>query len=890
MSPSSVRPTYRPLGANEQVAGTLVLRDGSTLSLLRSLPEDTERIGGFLDRLSEEDRTAVRGGLGGDPDRTTEMFLVARGETGDQVLGLGAYRVLDGGRVARMTLAVLPEVRNLGVASLLVERLAVLAAQMGVDELRGTVPAGDERLAGLLERAGFHQEGPEWVRATRDPEHEGEGVGRRVYTAASLHTLFHPRSVAVIGASRDPSAVGHRILTSLVRSGFEGPVYPVNPSADHVGSIQAWPSIGAIGRPVDLAVIAVPASRVLGVVEACAEAGVRGLVMITAGFAETGEEGAGRQRELLELVRRRGMRMIGPNCLGLVQTDPAVRLNASFAPEMPPRGRVALSSQSGALGVAIIALAKELGLGLSTFVSVGNKADVSGNDLLEYWEEDADTDVILFYLEAFGNPRRFARIARRVGRRKPIVAVKAGRTEAGSKAASSHTAALTAADTAVQALFDQTGILRADTLEEMFGIARALVDQPLPRGPRVAIVTNAGGPAILCADALEAAGLEVKALSDETQAALRQFLPAEASPHNPVDMIASAGPDHYRRAVEAVLSDPAVDALVVIYTPVGMFETDAVGRGVAEGLLAAREKTGIDKPVLGNLVGEKAALMRIAYQGVTVPVYPFPETIGRVLAKITRYATWRRRDPGVFSEFEDQDLDAAQAVCRRALEDRGEGWLSAEEAVEVCEAAGLRMAGGGVARSAEDAARIAGKIGFPVAVKLVSLEISHKTDIGGVVLGLQSPDEVQEAFRDIRRRLVARGQGDAMQGVLVQPMLTGTEVMIGVQVDPSFGPLVAFGLGGVHVEILRDVAFRVVPLTDHDAAAMVRGIRGFRLLQGYRGHPAADLPALEEALRRVSHLVERVPEIGELDMNPLFALAPGEGYRVVDIRIRVRGA
>ena len=706
--------------------------------------------------------------------------------------------------------------------------------------------------------------------------------------ATSLSSLLRPRSVAVVGASREPGSVGFRILDALVRARFNGPVYPVNPKATHVASIRAHPSVEAIGDRVDLAVIAVPASIVPDVVEDCARAGVRALVVITAGFAEIAGEGAARQAALLDQVRRHGMTMVGPNCLGVLHTHPEVRLNASFAPHMPPRGSVGLCSQSGALGVAIIALARRIGLGLSSFVSIGNKADVTANDLLAWWEQDETTNVILFYLESFGDPRRFARIARRVGRKKPIVVVKAGRTEAGGRAASSHTAALVATETAVEALFEQTGILRAETLEEMFGLARALTQQPLPRGRRVAVVTNAGGPGILCVDALEASGLVVPKLGDETREALDGFLPSAASSANPVDMIASAGPREFRKAVEVLLRSDDVDALVVLYTPAGMFVTENVAESVIEGVAAARE-AGIDeKPVYVSVVGDETETYAVAGERETLPAYRFPEEIGRVLGKIVDYAEWRAADPGLFVEYPDQRLDEARAAVAEALAERGSGWLSIDEARRVLDAAGLTIAPGGVATDADDAAAIAERVGFPVAVKLASLELVHKTEIGGVVLDLHDGEAVRGAYAAIERRLADMGRSDAMQGALVQPMLRGAaEVMIGVDQDLVFGPLVAFGLGGVHVEILRDVAFRVAPLSDRDASAMVQAIRGYPLLEGYRGHAAADIAALEDALCRISRLVEWVPEIAEIDLNPIFALEPGEGYRIVDARIRV---
>lgn len=704
-----------------------------------------------------------------------------------------------------------------------------------------------------------------------------------------LDALFFPRSVAVVGASRDPQAVGHRIVTALLHAGFQGAIYPVNPSADAIAGVPAHPSLASVGRPVDLAVIAVPAARVPAAVDDCAEAGVRALVVVTAGYAEVGPEGARRQASLVGQAKAHGMRLVGPNCLGVIQTDPNVRMNATFAPDMPPPGRVAFCSQSGALGVAIIALAREIGLGMSTFVSIGNRADVSGNDLLEYWESDESTDVMLYYLESFGDPRRFARLARRVGLQKPIVVVKSGRSEAGRRAASSHTAALTSPDTAVEALVRQAGIIRADTLEEMFHLARVLVHQPLPEGRRVGVVTNAGGPAILCVDALQTAGLEVPELGADVKDTLAGFLPAEASFRNPVDMIAAAGPEEYRRAVSVLLADDGIDALVVLHTPVGVHSPEAMARAVCDGIDEARGRGGADKPVVASIVGSGLRTYELrSGKGEIVPVFLFPEEIGATLGKIARYAEWRAAPPGDYRTFDDPALGPAREICRRALETRGPGWLGVAEARAVLEAAGIVTTPGGVAVSADEAARLADDVGYPVALKLASTGLVHKTEVGGVRLGLEDAEAVRTAFREMRQRLADEGRADDIEGALVQPMLTGAaEIMIGAQADRSFGHILAFGLGGIHVEILRDVSFRVAPLTDLDAEQMLRDIRGFRLLEGYRGHPAADVASLEEALQRVSRLVEAVPEIEEMDLNPIFALEPGQGYRVADVRIAV---
>jgi acyl-CoA synthetase (NDP forming) len=705
---------------------------------------------------------------------------------------------------------------------------------------------------------------------------------------ASLRAFFRPSSVAVIGASRDAGGIGRRLLDSVIDGGFRGPIYPVNPRAAEVAGLRCYPSARELPEAVDLALVAVPRDAVLAVVDDCAALGVRALVVVSAGFAEAGEDGRDLQRLLAQRVRRHGLRLVGPNCLGVLTTDPAVRLDATFIPLRPPPGCVAMSSDSGALGLALLGTAARLGLGISSFVSVGNRADVSSNDLLEYWEGDDPTGVVLLYLESFGNPRRFARIARRVARRKPVVAVKAGRTPAGRRAAGSHTAALAASDVAVEALFHQTGVIRAEALEQMIDLALALGLQPLPRGRRVAVVTNAGGPAILCADACEAGGLRLPPLSAPTRARLAAFLPAAAATANPIDLIASATPEQFRRAVEVVLGSGEFDALVVIYVAVDPLAGGAVAAAVGEGITAARRATGSEVPVLACWMPELAPRTLRLADDLLVPCFPYPEAAGQVLGKVAAYAEWRARPPGTVPEFADIDPDRARRLCRAALARQGPGWLTTEETRAVLGAMGLPVAPGGVARTADEAAAVARGLGFPVAVKLASHEIVHKTEIGAVRLHLDGEPAVRRAFEEIRARLKSEGRLAAMEGVLVQPMVTGgTEVMVGVTQDPLFGPLIAVGLGGVHVEILGDVCFRVTPLTDADAAEMVRSIRSYRLFEGYRGHPAADVAAIEEVLLRVSRLVEEVHEVRELDLNPLFALPPGQGCRIVDARVRV---
>ncbi len=714
---------------------------------------------------------------------------------------------------------------------------------------------------------------------------------------AGLDAIFRPRSVAVIGASRRPGSIGAAIFRNLLEHGFEGPVYPVNPSAHVVQSVLAYPSVGAIPGEVDLAIIAIPARDTLAAVEECGRKGVRGVVVITAGFKETGPEGTERELALRDTARKYGMRMVGPNCLGVLNTEKGISLDATFAPAWPPAGPVAFSSQSGALGLAILETAGALGLGISHFASVGNKADVSGNDLLEYWERDPGTGVILLYLESFGNPRRFTQIARRVARSKPIAAVKSGRTRSGARAASSHTGSLAGADNAVDALCHQSGVIRTDTIEELFDVAMLLATQPLPKGARVGILTNAGGPAIMASDACEFQGLEMPGLTNATMTALRVFLPPEASVKNPVDMIASAAPASFEMSVQLMLADPNLDALLVIYVPPLVTTPIEVATAIVRGAKAAAvELTArgeAPKPVLSCFMGAHGVPegLRSLQEG-HIPSYPFPESAAKALARTVRYARWRTQPEGREVHFDDIDLGSARAVVQSALHRAEPGqsaWLSPEETRALLAAAGIPGVPTVPAATAGEAAQAATRMGFPVAVKLASRTLTHKTEVGGVTLDLANEAEVRRAFAEIGRKLDEKGLRDQMDGVTVQPMVSdGVEAIVGMTHDPSFGPVLMFGLGGVYVELLRDVTFRVHPVTDRDAAEMVRAVRGAKLLDGWRGAPPADTAALEEAILRLSQLVGDIPEIVELDLNPLKVLPRGKGCMAVDARVAVR--
>ena len=649
-------------------------------------------------------------------------------------------------------------------------------------------------------------------------------------------------------------------------------------------SVRAWPDIRQVPGPVDLAVIALPRDKVLPVAEACIEHGVKGIVVITAGFKEIGGEGAALEAALVEKIRAAGVRLVGPNCLGVVSTDPDTLLDATFAPTFPPAGNVAVASQSGALGVAMLDYARDLNIGVSDFVSMGNKADVSGNDLLAWWGDDPRTRVVLLYLESFGNPLKFVRTARRVTRTKPVVAVKSGRSSRGLLAASSHTGSLAGADRAVQALVDETGLIRVDTVEELFDMAAFLAHQPVPRGRRVGILSNAGGPGILATDACEANGLLVPDLPAALGDALQAFLPPEASVKNPVDMIASATPEAYEEATRLMLESDALDALIVLFVPPIVTDPEAVGKAIA------RASLGIDKPVISCFMGRHGVPRALAaIKRAHIPSYAFPESAVRVMSRATRYGEWLAREEGTLPALSGFDAGAACGILTAARERLGgSGWLTQEEVAGVLAAAGIASPPARVATSSGEAAGAARALGFPAVLKLVADGVEHKTDVGGVQLNLRNETDVFDAYERIAAALKEKVPDAVMRGVLVQPMVeSGVEVIVGLVRDPAYGPLVMFGLGGIHVELLEDVRFRIPPLTDRAAAELVRSVQGFPLLDGWRGAPRADIPALEALLCRVGALADSCPAIVEMDLNPVKVLAAGQGCIAVDARIRV---
>lgn len=684
----------------------------------------------------------------------------------------------------------------------------------------------------------------------------------------TLDAILAPRSIAVIGASRSPNTIGHQIIANLIRYGYTGTVYPVNPHASAVSTIRAWPSVRDIPDPVDLAIVSVPKALVPKVTEECGGKGVKGIVVISAGFREVGGDGIERERQLVGICRQYGMRLVGPNCLGVLNADPAVSMNATFAPSMPPFGRVGFVSQSGALGLSVLDYAQEYGIGIAQFVSVGNKADLSGNDLLQCWEDDSRIGVILMYVENFGNPRRFLEIASRVTRKKPIIVVKSGRSKVGARAASSHTGALAASDLAIDALLAQSGVLRAGSVEELFDLAMAFGGQPLPATRRVAVVTNSGGPGILAADALEAQGMAVAELDSGTVDRLRPLLPEDASLRNPLDLMASASPRGYRAALEALLADPGIDAVMSIFVPpLGVRQED-----IAEAIVTA--KSGQDrKPVLAVLMGRQGLPQgKAELHAVDVPAYIFPESAARSLGAMCRYREWRERPLPVPESFE-VDGEAARRILGRA---RAEGRVRLDEieARDLVAAYGIPTAKAVLATSEDEAIRIADAMGYPVVMKIMAPAILHKSDVDGVRVGIGNAPEARDAWGEIMAGAHRVRPDAVITGILIQPMVSGgRELIVGMTRDPSVGALLMFGLGGTLVEVLHDVVFRLAPISRLDAADMIRGIRSFRLLEGVRGAPPASLSALEDVLLRVSRLVTDFPEIVELDVNPVLAFA-----------------
>jgi acetyl coenzyme A synthetase (ADP forming)-like protein len=875
----------------------VVLKDGSTVHIRAATPADERRVEDYLLGLSESSRRlrfwtlAVDVGEQArravDVDPANHVTLLAL--LGDDERIVGGTQLFREGTSPRaeMSISVTDAFQGLGLGSILLGLLAQVAEQRGIRTLSAGVLPENHRMIGVFRDSGFRPTirvkpgvvEVEFPTAITSETLEQFEERERVAAANAVRAFLEASSIAVIGASRDPETIGGRLFRNLLAQPFGGVVYPVNPKAAVVQGVTAYPSILDVPGEVGLAFVAVPADRVIEVAGACGDKGVRGLVVISAGFGEIGAEGIERQARLLNVCREHGMRLIGPNCMGIANTDPAVRLNGTFVSAWPPEGRVAFMSQSGALGLAVMNQAGALGMGLSSFVSVGNKADISANDLLAFWDEDPRTDVVLLYLESFGNPRRFARAARRMGRRKPIVAVKSGRSAAGARASSSHTGALLAAnDTTVDAVFRQHGVIRTDTLEEMFDVASLLANQPVPRGRRVAIVTNAGGLGIQCADTCEARGLHVPELGDETVAALGAFLPEEASVGNPVDMIASASPEDYRRAITTVAADPGIDGLIVIYIPPLEHEAPPIAHAMIEAIGALERSI----PVLTCFMSARGIPDELRAADMRIPSYAYPEQAAIALAHAADHGAWRQAPEGRTVELPGLREDEAHAVIAAALARGGDEWLTADETVALLDCYGLPTVRTATAATSAEAEEVASRFGGRLVLKAAGP--LHKTEADAVRLDL-APGDVRTEAAAMAERLAATGV--PFEGFIVQEMVSGgTEMLVGAVDDPVFGPVIAVGAGGVTVELTRDVSVRVAPLTDADAESMIRDLATYPLLDGFRGAPKKDVRALVDVILRASALVDAHAEIAEMDCNPVLALP--RGAVIVDARMKVR--
>ncbi len=931
-----VEPTtdVKPMTAatREDRARDTILRDGAAIRIRPARPSDEAALADFLGALAPESRRLRFAALRPDLDARAhgwanppadECSLVAEGGIDGRVIGQASFD-RAGHEAAEVAFAVADEYQGRGVATLLLEALAEEAHEAGITTFIAEILPENMRMLEVFRASGFplrlsSEPGAimvEFPTALTGAARERFERREQTAAAAAVHALLHPRSVAVIGASRRRGTVGGELFHNLLNSGFPGPVFPVNPGADVVQSVAAYRSILDIPGPVDLAVLVVPAAAAADAARECARKGVRTIIAVSSGFAETGPEGAARQRELLAICRQAGMRLVGPNCMGVINVDPEVQLNATFSPAAPSSGRVGFLSQSGALGLVIIEHANRLGLGLSSFISIGNKADLSGNDFLQYWEHDPACGVIALYLESVGNPRKFSRIARRVGRSKPIVVVKSGRSAAGARASMSHTGArIGASDVTVEALFHQAGVVRTDTLGEFFDVAALLANQPLPRGRRVAILTNGGGPGILAADACEADGLVVPTLPEEVQRALAELLPSGAGLSNPVDTV-DASPAAFRQAIATLAAWDGIDAIIALYVPPLGVRTGEVAAAIRDAASALSRPI----PVLAVYMSAdsgSAALGGSAAPpdaGFRVPEYTYPENAAKALALAAAYAEWRNAPVGTLPHFADARPDEAARILALALAESavtaapaisgteaaagstnasaspdGEPsrWLRPDEVAGIMAAYGIPMAEGRFVATPEAAGAAAAELAGPVVLKAVAPGVLRKREAGGVVLSLVGAPAVEQAAREMASSFAAAGH--PVDGYLVQRLVAGgVEMLVGVVHDRMFGPVIACGAGGSEIALLRDVAVRITPLTDRDAGEMLRSLAIYPLLEGYRDAPREDVGALEEVLLRVSAAVEAHPEIVEMDCNPVIVLHTGAV--VVDARIRIQAA
>ncbi len=893
----------------EKYSISVALKDGSSLHLRPIKMSDEERLLALFSRMSKQtiylrfhhvlthmsreearrfctvdyvDTFALVGTLGEGPE--------------ERIIAVGRYARQPGANRAQIAFEVEDKYQGLGIGTHLLDQLAYTARDKGITMFEAEVLAENKDMMNVLINSGFNMQrqyqGTTYIGimdlAPTDVVEQKSSEREKFTSIASLRAFLNPKSVAVIGASRRPNTIGNFVFRNLIQQDFKGVVYPVNPNAEVIAAVKAYPSILDIPGDIDLAIISIPADKVQQVVEECAHKGVRGVVVLTSGFSDIGADGMERQNKLVNTIRSYGMRMLGPNCMGMINTNPEINLNATFSAVVPPPGNIAFATQSGVLGSAILMYATNLNIGLSTFVSIGNRADVSSNELLQYWEDDPDTDVVLLYLESFGNPRKFTRIARSITAKKPVVAVTSNRTPLQVRVSNSQTGSMATDEAATEALFKQAGILRADTLEDLFDTGSLLANQPLPPGNRVAIISNAGGPALLTADACKARGLEIPVLSSNTTDQLKALLSPRANSSNPIDMSPEFAIPQYRDALKLLLADENVDIVVVIFIPPILKLSEEFAAIIREVAPLFRER---GKPLVTSFLGLRGARIELgSRENRYVPSFAFPESTAGALSRALEFSQRLRKPTGKIPEFSDINKEKAEGIIQSALAKAGKDqvWLDAESILGLLDCYGIRFVTLKLAKTPSEASAAAEEVGCPVAVKILSSTISQKTDVEGVVLDCRSRGEVEKAFVRISDNLQRIGKPEDMQGVIIQKMVQGgIEVIVGVTQHPAFGPLIMFGLGGIYAELFKDVTFSIHPLTDLDAHDMVRAVKAYQLLEGWRGSKRADIPSIEDLLLRISALVENHPQVLEMDLNPVKVLNDGDGYLVVDGRILV---
>lgn len=697
-----------------------------------------------------------------------------------------------------------------------------------------------------------------------------------------LDKIMKPKSIAVIGASTKPKTIGSEIMQRLRDYKFRGNIYPINPKGGMIEGFQAYTSIEEVPGDIDFAVIVVNAKFVLDTIDQCNKKGIKGLCIITAGFKETGKEGAEVEKQLLEKVRQYGMRCVGPNCLGVLNTNDDIRMDATFAESLPIKGDIGFVSQSGALGGGILNILKDLNLGFAQFVSIGNQADVNAETMLEYWENDDDVKQILLYMESIQNPANFRKLASRITKKKPILALKAGRSAAGASAASSHTGSLAGADKAAAALLKQSGVIREFSLKNLFANAKAFSNCPIPKGNRVAIITNSGGPGIMATDAVCESGMQMAKITDATRDKLRSFLPSAASVKNPIDMIASAPIEHYKQTLETVLEDENVDMIAVIYLPfLGLKDID-----VAKALMEIKAKYP-QKPILGVFMTTSDFFTEISNMDVNMPFYMYAEEAAEAMTRLDEQRRWMEKPEGKIPNY-NVDKAKVETIIKNSIKE-GRAQLTTLESIDVLEAYGIRACKYGLATNVDEVVKLGNEIGYPVVMKMTSKTTSHKTDVGGVIVNIKDEEQLRAEYKGLLERLEAKGLLEGLEGVIIQEMVKGSREMVcGIATDPQYGPMMMFGLGGVFVEVMKDVTFRIAPLTDSDAIDMIKSVKAYKLLEGARGTTPAQMEQIQETLLRLSQLVSDFKFIDELDINPLLiSEKTGEGI-AVDGRIKVR--